>query len=176
MFLATTVTDIKKCQIPAHSTVLLLHLNSYSRTGQELLYYYNFKLTPSPNIPPEDLNMHQGEIWSADRVETTLRTRGWHQHAALWRRSRGSPDAQWFHSGCWTDSTRGGRVSHLRLVAGQLTADWPHMTITCSESGWFSAWRPLPLCCYTFIHLFCLLIRMLLLIWVFVQMCNTSRM
>lgn len=123
MFLATTVTDIKKCQIPAHSTVLLLHLNSYSRTGQELLYYYNFKLTPSPNIPPEDLNMHQGEIWSADRVETTLRTRGWHQHAALWRRSRGSPDAQWFHSGCWTDSTGEGgcRIWGWWLDSSQLT-------------------------------------------------------
>lgn len=79
------------------------------------------------------------EIWSADRVETTLRSRGWHQHAELWIWSRGSPDAQWFHSWCWTDSTGEvviSEVSWLDTLRMQNTADWPHMIITCPKLSW----------------------------------------
>ena len=90
---------------------------------------------------PQDLNMRWDEIWSADRVGTTLRTRGWHQHAAPWRRSRGSPDAQWFHSGCWTDTNRGGRhIWGCWLDAARMrnTSDWPHTIITWSELSRFA--------------------------------------
>lgn len=70
----------------------------------------------------------------AVRVETTLRTTGWHQHATFWRKSRGSPDAQCFHSACLTDRVGEGviyEVTWLQTPRMQSTADWPHSLITC---------------------------------------------
>lgn len=113
--LATTVTCQNACRLNGAWSAI---------TASSTYTFQMYDNTVSYAKPsPQDLNMQNAEIWSAERVETPLRTRGWHQRAVPWRRSRGSPAAQWFHWGCWTDCGGwwgvGGRHRALRH-----TADW----------------------------------------------------
>lgn len=136
---------LKEIQTPCtiNSASSFVHLYHEEKT-QELSLNYNFMITQSLR---QHLNMHYGEIWSADRAETTLRTQ-WVTSACsaletiqkfswctvvslrlLGRFNRG---------GC---HTRGRWLDALRM---QNIADWPHMIITCSELSWFALRTPPP--------------------------------
>lgn len=65
------------------------------------------------------------KLCSPDRVGSTLHMQGWHQSAALWRRSRGSLHAQCFHSSSCTDATGKTSLRTLTLTRTRNTADWP---------------------------------------------------
>lgn len=97
---------------------------------QKLEIYSDIILNGSVSL--KILTFAHSKIWSPDRVGSTLRTQGWHQSAALWRRSRGSLDAQCFHSSSWTDATgkslseRIGDEKHSWLTS----TTWPHYALT----------------------------------------------
>lgn len=118
--LATTVTCQNACRLNGAWSAI---------TASSTYTFQMYDNTVSYAKPsPQDLNMQNAEIWSAERVETPLRTRGWHQRAVPWRRSRGSPAAQWFHWGCWTDC--GGVVGGGGQTQSTETHSWltsPHM-------------------------------------------------
>lgn len=103
------------------------------------------------------LDMHWREMWSGDRVGTTLRTRGWHQRAVLWD----NPEVLQMHSGFIQAAglIQRGRVWHLTMLAGHIE-DAKHGGLTSYDHSVFQVqlvffvWRPLPSCCVVFAHVY----------------------